>query len=144
MRICGKYRIPCRAWACERRSGVAFRGWRLVPVNPTLLWTDATTARASQRRDEPEESRVLWFKCQGQLAHEGKLVAEQVFVQMDEAGRFSPALVSETQEAAEVQLIAKRLFMSPGKLACSHGTGRATNECFQIFIFLFKYSQMFC
>lgn len=96
---------------------------RSVPglsVSHTLLWIDGTTVKVTQGYDEPEVLRLLLFKCQGQLAHEGKLVAWQVFVQMDAAGRFSSALVGETEETAEVQLVAKRPFTSPGTLACSH------------------------
>lgn len=47
------------------------------------------------------KNRLLWCKRQGRLAHEGKLGAEQVCGQMDAAGRFSSALVSERRRLQE-------------------------------------------
>lgn len=46
-----------------------------LSVSQTLLLIDGTTVKVTQGCDEPEVLRLLLFKCQGQLAHEGKLFA---------------------------------------------------------------------
>lgn len=53
------------------------------------------------------KNRLLWRKRQSRLAHEGKLGAEQVCSQMDAAGRFSPALVSERRRCRKTEAAAE-------------------------------------